>query len=144
MAVLKTNLTTASTDVTPTVPKVREGEPDELTQDTIAFWASGMRQSRTGGNTLTKVNIERGVEIMWYLRGAIRAGQIDSDLERRLIAVEEAILTRVLGDFELGGNAIGVFIDDSEYGWVTLGSQVARTGRTTAWIDLPEIATLSA
>lgn len=143
MTTLQANLALAAADVSPTIPLVRQGEPDALNQDTIAYWAAGTRPSTTGGNTFTKVNIERGVTVIGYLRGATRAAVLDAATELRLVALEEALFIRLWADADLGGNAIGIAIEESTYGWIDLASQLARTVSFTVWIDLPEVATIS-
>lgn len=138
LAALKTNCTTAAADVTPAIPLVRVGEPDALNQDTIALWPVG---TRPPGDSYTLVHLERGVQVTAYLRGSIRAGAIDETLEARLVAIEEALFTRLWADTECGGNAIGITIAGSEYGWQAIGEQIARTTTFTVWVWLQTIAT---
>jgi hypothetical protein len=148
VAQLKTNVTTATTDIGGDW-LVRHGEPDALVQDTLALWPTGSQPSRTGGNSYTKVNIERGVQVTGYLRGSIRIGEIDDALEARLVDLEEKLFTRIWADADLGGNSIGLAIDGSTYGWVEIGGnaatpgQIARTVSFVVWVDLPEVATIS-
>lgn len=139
------NLRLAAADVSPTIDSklVRKGEPDVLNGDTIAFWPSGWQPSRTGADTFTKQHIERGLTVRIYLRGAIRATAADDTLEDRLIAVEDAVITRLLADRNLNDNTIGVFIDGAEYAWEPIGDQLARTATFTAWLDLSEHFTTS-
>lgn len=134
------NLRLAAADVSPAVDAklVRKGEPDTLNADTIAFWPSGWQPSRTGADTFTKQHIERGVTVRIYLRASLRAPAVDDPLEDRLIAVEDAVMTRLLADRDLNGNAIGLFVDGGEYAWEAIGDQLARTATLTAWIDLSE------
>jgi len=144
MTTLAANLTTAGADVTPKVVKIVRGEPDALSTDLIAYWMGpGTRQSSTGANTLTKVNIERGVTITAYLRGATRAETLSATLESRLIALEAAIFNRLWADADLGGNAIGISIDGTEYGWIDIAGQLARVVSLVVWIDLAEVSTIS-
>lgn len=138
IAALKANATTAAADVTPAIAMVRVGEPDTLAVDTIALWPSG---TRTAGDTFGRIHIERGVQVVAYLRGSVRAGAIDETLEARLVAVEEALFTRLWADTECGGNAVGMTIEGSTYGWEVIGDQLARTTTFTAWVWLQAIAT---
>lgn len=63
MTALAANLTTAGATLATPITVIRAGMPETITQDQIAYWASGSRESLTGGNTLTKVNRERGVQV---------------------------------------------------------------------------------
>lgn len=139
------NLRLAAADVSPAIDSklVRKGEPDTLNADTIGFWPSGWQGSRTGAATFTKQHIERGVTVRIYLRASTRAPAYDDPLEDRLVAVEEAVITRLLADRDLNGNAIGLFIDSGEYAWEAIGDQLARTATLTAWVDLSEHYTTS-
>jgi hypothetical protein len=140
---LHADLAAAAADISPTVPIVRSGEPDALVADTIWYAATGRRESSTGGNTLGKVHIERGVEVTALLRGSVRAGSIDASLEARLIDLDAAMLTRLWSDCSLGGHAIGISVGDATYGWADVGGQLARTIVFIVWIDLAEVATIS-
>ena len=139
------NLRTAAAAVSPTIDAklVRKGEPDTLNGDTIAFWMSGWQPSRTGADTFTKQHIERAVTVRIYIRASSRAAAADDALEDRLVAVEEEVVKQLLLDRDLNGNAIGLFIDGSEYAWEGLGDQLARTATFTAWLDLADTFTTS-
>lgn len=140
LSALKTNCTTAAADVTPAITLVRVGEPDALNQDTIALWPVG---TRAPGDTYTRVHLERGVQVTAYLRGSVRAGAIDETLEARLVAIEEALFTRLWADDECGGNAVGLTIESSTYGWEVLGDQLARSVTFTVWVWLASVASVS-
>ena len=142
-AAILANLVLAAADVTPAIPTVIDYEPDALTQDTLAAWPVGTRPSTTGGNTLLKVNIERGVQVMGYLRATARTGSQSAELETRLVALEEALFIRLWADAGCGGHAIGLAIESSDYGWGDVGKQLARTVSIVAWIDLAEVATIA-
>jgi len=135
---LKTTTTTAAAALTPPIKVVRKGEPDELNADTIALWLEGWQDSRTGGETFTRKNIERGVRFTIYLLGSVRQEDLDDALEDRLIVVEEAVIGALMLDRDVGGNAIGLFIDEAVYGWEELAGQLARTSSFVAWVDLSE------
>lgn len=148
IAAIKTNAETAAADVTPAITDVRIGEPDVLTQDTIGIWPIGTRPSQqTGGRSLSLIFVERGVLIRVYLRGAIRAGAIDETLEARLVAIEEALYTRLYADASCGDNADDLHIEAGEYSWEQFGAgpsaQLARTLSLTVWLEMPAIATLA-
>lgn len=143
LAALKANCVLAAADVSPVIPLTRIGEPDECNQDTIALWPIGSRLSHTGGMTLSLVHLERGVMVKAYLRGSIRAGSIDETLEARLVALEEALFTRIWADASCGGYTIGLSLDTSDYGWEVVEKQLARTLTITVWLDLPSIATIA-
>lgn len=134
------NLRTAAAAVSPTIDAklVRKGQPDSLNADTISFEPAGWQGSRTGADTFTKQHVERGVVVKIYIRAAFRSPAADDTLEERLIAVEEAVITQLLADRDLNGNAIGLFIDSGTYDWETNGDQLARTATFTAWIDLAD------
>lgn len=142
MAALETNLDLAAADAS--IAIVRHGEPDILNGDTLAYWAGpGSRVSHTGGNTLSKVNIERGATVRAYLFGTDRSAAVAEAWELRLVAIEEAIFTRLWADAGLGGHAIGIDIEGSEYGWIDVGTVKARTLELVVWIDLAEVASIA-
>ena len=140
---ITTNLTTAGTDVSPTVTTVIDYEPDSLTKDTLAAWPEGTRPSITGANTLIRVNLERGVRVTGYLLTPVRTGSQNAELEARLVALEEALFIRLWADASCGGNGIGLSIEGSDYGWTDVAGQLARTVTFVAWIDLAEVATIA-
>ena len=142
LGALKANCVLAAADVTPAIPLVRIGEPDECNQDTIALWPIGSRLSHTGGLTLSLVHLERGVMVKAYLRGSIRAGSIDETLEARLVALEEALFTRIWAEASCAGYALGLSLDTSDYGWEVVEKQLARTLTLTVWLDMPAIASI--
>ena len=143
MTALAANLTTGAAAIADPITLVRAGMPETITVDQIAYWASGSRDSQTGGNTLTKVNRERGVQVVAYLRGSMRASVADETLELRLIELEGQLLVALWADADLGGNAIGITIDEITYDWAVVGDQVARTLQFIVWVDLAELATIS-
>ena len=136
------NLVLAAADVSPAIPTVIDYEPDTLAQDTIAHWPEGTRPSTTGGNTMLKVNIERGVRVTAYLKAAARTGSQNAELETRLVALEERLFIRLWADVGCGGHAIGLAIEESAYGWQDVAGTLARVVSFVAWIDLAEVATI--
>lgn len=144
IAAIDADLRLAAADVTPAVPIVKYGEPDALNADTIWYAPTGRRDSATGGNTFGKVNIERAVQVTALLRGSVRAGVMDQTLEERLIALDAALLTRLWSDLFLGGHAIGIELGDASYDWAEVAGQLARSLTFTLWVDLSEVADITA
>ena len=130
-------LVLAAADVSPAIPTVIDYEPDSLTQDTIAHWPEGTRDA---GNSLNLVFIARGMRVTGYLRATARTGSQNAELEARLVALEEAMFTRLWADAGAGGNALRLNIDESDYGWQDIAGQLARTVSFIAWYDLPSVA----
>lgn len=141
ISAINTNLETAAASAS--IPLVRQGEPDNLNTDCIYYEYAGDRESRTGGNTLTKTNVEERVRVTVLLRGSVRATAIDSSLEVRLRDAARACKAALWGDWSLGGNCIGLSVDDTETGWVNIGDQLARFAAFDLLIDLAEVDTIA-
>lgn len=139
LAALQADLVAAGATLSPAITIVRQGEPDSLNADVIAYEYGGDRESGTGGNTLSKTNIEERVTVTVYLRGSVRATTIDGSLEVRLREANRAIKNALWGDWSLGGNSIGISIEPSETAWALIGEQLARTVAFDIYIDLAEV-----
>lgn len=147
MTTFGTSLTAAANAVSPTVPHVHHGDIEAFVEDTIAYWADpGTRPSQTpaGSNSLNKVFIERCVTVKTYLKALARYTAGDDSLELRVVAVEEAIFVALWGAWSMGGNVIGLRIEDSTYGWETVGGQLTRTIEIPVWLDMPAVADIVA
>jgi hypothetical protein len=143
VAAFKTDLTTAAAALNPAISLVHKGELDNLNQDAIDFWVQGWRPSHTGSETLTKLSIERGIFVEILLRAKARSTDADDALEDRVITVDEAICSALLLDRDLGGNAVGLYIEEVAYDWKDLSGQLCRRISFVAWVDLSEVFTVS-
>lgn len=140
LAALKADLVAAGASITPKITTIREGEPDALsTVGVIAYWYAGDRESSTGGNTLTRTNIEEGIRIQVYVPGSIRLPNVTASTERYLRAAVRAIKAQLWADASLDSNTIGIDLDGTETGWFEVSAVLARTAGFTAWLDLAEV-----
>ncbi len=140
LGALEADLVAAGATLTPKITTVREGEPDALsTVPVLAYWYAGDRESSTGGNTLTRTNIEEGVRIQVYVPGSIRLPNVTASTERYLRAAVRAVKAALWGDASMGGNTIGIDLDGTETGWFEVSAVLARTAGFTAWLDLAEV-----
>jgi hypothetical protein len=140
---IKAHLLAAGATLDPKLTDVRDHEPTDIrmTAPLAAYWYAGDRESETGGNTMTAVNIEEGIRIQVYWPDSVRmeAGAV----ERYLRAAVRAIKARLWNDASLGGHTIGLDLDGSETGWFEISGIVARSVGFTAWLDLAEVATIA-
>lgn len=137
---LQAHLVAAGAAVTPRITDVRHGEPKDLrsAKAVLAYWYVGDRESQTGGNTLTKTNIEEGVRIQLYVPGSVRLRNQTDAAELYIRAVVREIKRRLWGDGDLGqADVIGLDIDGTETGWFEVSGVEARTAGFTVWIDQP-------
>lgn len=141
LSTFEAHLRSAGATLSPKATDIRHGEPKDFStaKPVIAWWYAGDRESTTGGNTLTRTNIEEGLHVQVYLPGTVRLRNQTDDTERWLRAAVRAIKAALWGDASLGGNAIGLDLDGSETGWFEVSAVLARTVGFTAWIDLPEV-----
>lgn len=138
--VIDAHLLAAGATLTPKVTTVRDSEPDALsTVPVFAYWYAGDRESSTGGNTLTRTNLEEGVRIQVYVPSSIRLPTVAGTLERYLRAATRAVKAQLWGDASLDGNVIGIDLDGTETGWFEVSGILARTAGFTAWLDLAEV-----
>lgn len=146
LASIEAHLVAAGAAVTPKITDVRHGEPKDIRnpQGVLAYWYAGDRDSQTGGNTLTKTNIEEGVRIQLYVPGSIRLrGQTDT-VEKYLRAVIREVKRRLWADGDLGqADIIGLDIEGTETGWFEISGVEARSAGFTVWIDLPFVDDIS-
>lgn len=141
LSAFEAHLRTAGDSLSPQATDVRHGEPKDFssTKPVIAYWYAGDRESQTGGNTLTRTNLEEGVRVQLYVPDTIRLRNKTDVTEQYLRAGVRAIKAALWGDASLGGNAIGLDLDGSETGWFEVSAVLARTVGFTAWIDLAEV-----
>jgi hypothetical protein len=133
------NLVAAGATLTPIIDAIRQGEPDAVDMPLIAYWYGGDRESQTGGNTFGKTNLEELVYVRIYFPGSIRADSLDSSLEVRIRNAKAAVLHALWGDASLGGNAIGLDVQDTTSGWAAVGNALCRVVELAIWVDLAEL-----
>ncbi len=135
MAAIGTNLTAAGATISPAIKTVVEGEPDTVNVPAYAYWYAGDRDSATGGNTFGKTNIEEGVEVTVYWPGSVRFPSGNQTVERWLHDATRAAKHALWTDIELGGNAIGLDIDETVAGWASIGGTLCRIATFVVWVD---------
>ena len=91
LSTIDAHLVTAGATLTPPVTAIRQGEPDAVTTPVFAYWYIGDRESKTGGNTLARTNLEEGVLIRGYFPGSLRVKSQDAALEVLVQAAKAAI-----------------------------------------------------
>jgi hypothetical protein len=144
VAAIKTHLTTQGAALTNPIGIVRETEPLSIPARMIAFWYSGDRQSATGGNTLTKTNIEEQFTIRAYWPVADNSETLAAARDAEVHALLRLISAALWGDVELGGQAIGLSVEPAEVGWLDVDGANVRTLTVPVWVDLAEVDTISA
>jgi hypothetical protein len=149
LSTVSTHLTTAgatlsSPDTGTAVTNIQAGEPSGVTQPSLHYWYDGDRESTTGGNTLTKVNMEELVRIGIFVPvGLNRSPAKDAVVETFMRNAKFAILDALWGDVQLGGNCIGIEIPPVESGWTVVGDTLCRTVQILLWVDLAEVHTIA-
>jgi heat shock protein HslJ len=112
MTAVDAHLVAAGATLTPPITKVRRGPAFSIPTDMFAYWYDGRQPSRTGGNTFAKTNIEERLTVELYIRiGGETGDDYSAAVEDRMRAATSAVCNRLWGDWDLGGNAIGISIE---------------------------------
>src|SRR3970040_1661266 len=111
------------------------GGPGAVNTPIIGYWDVGDRESETGGNSLTKTNIEEGVLVRIYRPGSVRATSLDDSLEVWVRSAVRACKAALWGDVYLDGNSIGLSITDTVAAWENVANVLCRTATFTVWVD---------
>ena len=135
IAAIDADLVTAGATLSPAISEIRQGEPDVVNTPIIGYWYVGDRESETGGNSLTKTNIEEGVLVRIYRPGSVRATSLDDSLEVWVRGAVRACKAALWGDVYLGGNSIGLSITDTVAAWENVANVLCRTATFTVWVD---------
>lgn len=138
LSTVHTHLTTAGASLSPTITLIRRGEPFSSLERQIAYWYDGDQESTTGGNTLTRVNIQERLTIRCYWPVLNRDAQWMSDIEVQVQAANRAIQSALWGDAHLGENAIGLDIGNTQAGWQPVGEAWIRVLTIPVLVDLAE------
>jgi len=141
LTVYHAHLVAAGATLTPPITSVARGEPTALQNVAhIAYWWGGRRESSTGGNTLTRVNLEEALVTEIYIPGSVRLPSELPVVEDYLHAAVFAIHDRLWGDAHLGENSIAIGgLTETSTGWVVVSGITARTATFTCWVDLAEV-----
>lgn len=142
LTVYHAHLVTAGATLTPQITTVVRGEPSAVPlQATIAYWWGGRRESRTGGNTLTRVNLEEALVTEIYAPpDTVRLTNVNQTIEDYLYAAVFAVHAELWGDAHLGENAIAIAgLTETSTGWMERGNSLARMASFTTWVDLAEV-----
>ena len=144
MAAVETDLVAAGATLDPAILSVRQGEPDTVSVPLIAYWYEGDRESLTGGNTLTRTNLEEGIRVRIYRPGSVRAPVKDAGWEVWLREANRAVKDALWGDFTVGGTGpIGIDLDATSTTWLIVGDALCLTAEFVLWIDLAEVDTIA-
>lgn len=144
MTVIGNHLTTAGNSTTPKTTYVRRGEPITM-PDTpmLAWYYDGERESSTGGNTMGgKTNIEAKVIIAGLYPIGDTGDHVSAALDAWTFATVRAITAALWADAELGGNTIGIDVEDPAPMWWSEGGFV-RGFEIPVWLDLAEVDTIA-
>jgi uncharacterized membrane protein len=136
-----TILAAAGAACNPAISSISRGEPKAIAKIAhIGYWWGGRRTSSTGGNTLTRVNLEEAITTTIYIPETIRLPSAAGATEDYLRAVVFEIHNRVWADATLGGTCIGVRgLTETEAAWQTVSDLTARTATFICWVDLAEV-----
>ena len=145
VSVYNAHLVTAGATLSPKITTVLRGQPTGLTTvPVISYWWGGRRESTTGGNTLTRVNLEEALVTMIYVPESVRLPNRAETIEDYLRGAVDAFQSELWGDVQLGGNAIGISeLDAVESGWATVSGTEARMASWTVWVDLAEVHSIA-
>lgn len=153
MTRLETLLDSARTDVNATLgsgvaqfDSTQRGEPSNLTLfKGVAYWYEGFQESSTGGNSLTKVNIQEKITIRWYIPVISRDAGFAERQEDQMQAANAATLTQLWSDPHLSAapDVIGgLEITGSSTAWQAVNEQWSRVLSIPVLIDLSWVATI--
>lgn len=139
------HLVTAGATLSPKITTVLRGQPSALTTvPIVAYWWGGRRESSTGGNTLTKVNVEEALVTMIYVPESVRLPNRAQTVEDYLRDAVNAFQNQLWADYDLGGACLGIAdLDAVEAGWATVSNIEARIASFTTWVDLAEVHTIA-
>ena len=139
------HLTTGGAAVSPAITTIMRGQPTGLTTvPIISYYWGGRRESSTGGNTLTKVNVEEALVTTIYVPESVRLPNRATTIEDYLRDAVNACQDAIWGDVQLGGNSIGLSeISAVESGWASVSNVEARTASWTCWVDLAEVHSIA-
>lgn len=115
---------------------VRRGEPASILSRQVAYWYEGDQESTTGGRTLGKNNVQERVTIRWYWPVLNRDSAFASYIEGQMQSANRATQAALLGDSLLGGNAIGVDIQQTTAGWQQVNEAWVRVLSIPVHIDM--------
>ena len=135
MVALNAHLVAAGATLSPKVTTIWDGEPNAVNGPLFASWYAGDRESTSGGNSLSKTNIEEGVVVTIYWPTSVRFPSGAMALERWLRAAVRAVKHELWADTDLGGNAIGIDVGDASATWDIPGGALCRIARFTLWVD---------
>jgi len=148
VAALDTALTSAAATVnaldTSKEPfDVHPGEPFAKLSRQVRYWYDGDQESTSGGNTLTRENVEERITIRWYWPVINRDDAWLGAVETQMQAANRATHAALLGDAHLGEHAIALRIDDTSTGWQAVGEAWLRTLDIPIRIDMAEVSTIT-
>ena len=109
------------------------GYPKSLIRRQVTFWYEGDQESTTGGKTFGKNNIQERIHIRWYFPILSREEAFVSGVEVQIQAANRATQAALLGDSLLGGNCIGLEIQNTTTGFVNVNE---------AWVQVLDIPVL--
>jgi hypothetical protein len=148
ISALETALTTAAATVnaldTSKEPfDVKGGPPFSATSRQVRYWYEGDQESTSGGNTLTRENVEERITIRWYWPVISRDDAWQTAIEIQLQAANRATHSALLGDAHLGEHAIALRIDETTTGWESVGEAWLRTLDIPIRIDMAEVSVIA-
>lgn len=109
----------------------------------LRYWYAGDQESSSGGNTLSKANVEEKITIRWYWPVKNRDDVESNELEVQLQAANRATQAQLLADAHLGEHAIALRIDDTSTAWQQVGQAWIRVLTIPIRIDLAEVSTIT-
>lgn len=144
LGVLDTHLTAAGAAVSPTITNIAQGERASG-QRRIDYWfvSVGDPSRMSNGETLSDRML--GVEVMVrvYVPVADRRESLNASIEADLYAISVDIVSRVMGDFTLGGECAALRWDGIETGWQDSNGAWLRISDVTFTLDFVEQITIA-
>lgn len=144
LAVVGTHVTAAGTAVSPQILDVARGAPVSVPTRMLRYWYAGMSDAPhfPGGQTMVHRMVGRRINVVAYWPVSDKA--VLAALDEEIVALENQVLTRILGDSQLGSTCTDLVIGDTEVDYPVInGAQVAEL-TIPIILDFPEEFTISA
>ena len=144
LTALDTHLVAAGAAISPTITNVAQGERSGLSRR-IDYWFTSIGEPSRFPSRETLSDAMFGVELLVrvYFPVADRRETLNANLEADLYAVSIDIVSRVLGDYTLGGECVALRWEQVSTGWQEVGGGWNRISDTTFTLDFVEQITLA-
>lgn len=144
LTVMDTHLVAAGAALDPKIHDVAQGERANLRRRIDYFVAEIGAPDRMGNHeTLTDWMFGVTVNVRIYIPVPDRSETLAANIEADLYAITVDIVTRLMGDYSLGGNATAMTIDGAEFGWLNMPGWL-RVATIPVGLDFVEQVSIAA